>query len=130
MRIIDCSSDVCSSDLQRPTLLVIGRPQQGSPAALVKTVLSERGYWIVTRTVWDWRDGLGLARSVRRVDLILLADPLACEAAPFALAPLAPWLGEADLPNALVDLRLGIRPRPGVLAVTSEIGRAHACTTV
>jgi len=104
---------------QRPTVLVIGRPQQGSPAALVKTVLSERGYWIVTRTVWDWRDGLGLARSVRRVDLILLADPLACEAAPFALAPLAPWLGEADLPNALVDLRLGIRPRPGVLDVTS-----------
>ena len=104
---------------QRPTALVIGQPRQGSATAWVKTVLSRRGYRIFTRTVWDWRDGLALARSVRRVDLILLADPFACEAAPFALAPLAPWVGEADLPNALVDLRLAIRKLPGVIDVTS-----------
>ncbi|HKT85566.1 MAG TPA: glycosyltransferase family 2 protein [Novosphingobium sp.] len=104
---------------QRPTVLVIGRPPQGSATALVKTVLSRRGYRIVTRTVWDWRDGVGLARSVRRADLILLADSFACEAAPFALAPRAPWVGEADLPHALIDLRLGLRSLPGVLDVTS-----------
>lgn len=104
---------------QRPTALVIGRPLPGSATALVKAVLSRQGYRILTRTVWDWRDGLGLARSVRRVDLILLADSFACEAAPFALAPLAPWAGEADLPHALVDLRLGACRLPGVLDVTS-----------
>lgn len=104
---------------RRPTVLMIGRPQEGSATARVKSILARRGYRIVGRTVWDWRDAPRLARSVRKVDLILLADSFACEAAPFALAPLAPWVGEADLPHALVDLRLGARGSPGVLDVTS-----------
>lgn len=104
---------------QRPTVLVIGRPLQGSATDLVRSILARRGYRIIDRTVWDWGDGPGLARSVRRVDLILLADPLACEAAPFALAPLAPWVGEGDFPQALVDVRLGAGRLPGVLDVTS-----------
>jgi succinoglycan biosynthesis protein ExoO len=99
--------------------LLLGVPAEGSAIAELDKRLVRAGLPVVRKPLPTSFEEAGLASASTRVKLILLGEPAAADAAPFALSPEAPWVADAGVEHPAVALHVALGAAGDALDLTT-----------
>jgi succinoglycan biosynthesis protein ExoO len=100
-------------------VLLLGSPVAGSAIERLRDSLAAAGRTIVERPLPAEFEESELASGLPEVDLILLSQPAAADAAPFVLKPDAPWIAAVGFDHPAIALHVALGEAEGALDLTA-----------